>query len=310
MVSSHRGYAVIGRAVVGTVDGQHWTQLYRAPDDLSYVDAVDAAHVWAVGAHSLFASSDGGGHWSASSGSPAPVLTVHFVDADRGWAVAKNSLLQSTDGGRSWRGVTSPCPVDRVCFDDGQHGWVATHTSIYATSDGGAHWSLALAGRDPSAVNGVALDVQCASDHSAWILFDGRNGATGHDAYIGYRCAANGACRPVVRENFYSPPVPGIDGPGSSPGPFSVIDAHTAVFVGFTGPLDQPMSTMLLGDDGRQRGPTLVVPDNPLGGEPRAVSFASRDRGWVVDVVVGESHILATTNGGTTWTRQYSMPTP
>ena len=56
----------------------------------------------------------------------------------------------------------------------------------------------------------------------------------------GVGVAAGGACRQVVLENFYQPPVPGIDGPGSGPGPFSVVYAHTAVFVGYTGPLDHP----------------------------------------------------------------------
>jgi len=305
MVSSHQGFAVMGRSVVGTVDGRHWTSLYDAPEDLSYVDAIDASHLWVAGAHSVFASSDGGRHWTKSAGA-VPVVTVHFVNVALGWAVGRNSLLTTSDGGVSWRSVTSPCPVDRVCFDDAQHGWIATHTNIYATRDAGVHWSLALAGNDPSTVNGVGIDVQCAPDHSAWILFDGRNGATGHDSYVGYRCPASGACRPVVRENFYSPSVPGIDGPGSAPGPFSVIDAHTAVFVGYTGPLDQPMSMMLLGDDGRQRGATLVVPDGPPAAEPRSVSFVSGDRGWIVDVVPGAAHILATTDGGKTWTQQYS----
>ena len=68
MVSSHQGYAVMGRSVVETVDGQHWTSLYQAPEDLSYVDAIDASHVWVVGAHSVFASSDGGRHWTKSTG--------------------------------------------------------------------------------------------------------------------------------------------------------------------------------------------------------------------------------------------------
>ena len=66
----------------------------------------------------------------------------------------------------------------------------------------------------------------------------------------------------------------------------------------------------MLGDDGRQRGPALVLPDGSPAGEPRSVTFVSRDRGWIVDVVVGAAHILATYDGGTTWTRQYSVPTP
>ena len=100
MVSTQRGFAVVARTVVGTVDGQHWNRLFRAGEDLSYVDAVDSMHVWAVGTHSLFASTDGGGHW-ISTPTSTPFHTVHFVNAALGWAVADGSLLQSVDGGQT-----------------------------------------------------------------------------------------------------------------------------------------------------------------------------------------------------------------
>ena len=146
-------------------------------------------------------------------------MTVHFVNVALGWAVGRNSLLTTSDGGTSWRSVKSPCPVDRVCFDDAaaRMGRDA-HRHLPVRVTVARHWSLALAGKDPSAVNGVALDVQCAPDHSAWILFDGLNGATGHDAYIGtgVRRAARAdrwCARTSTRRRC-----PGIDGPGSARG--------------------------------------------------------------------------------------------
>jgi photosystem II stability/assembly factor-like uncharacterized protein len=235
---------------------------------------------------------------------------VDFVDADHGWAVANTSLLRSADGGRTWTTLPSPCPVDRVCFADAQHGWLATHKSAYRTSDAGEHWVVAFAGTDASTDIGVAADVQCAPDSSAWMLFDGLNGAMNHLAYIGYRCPATGECAAVVKENFFPPIIPSIDGPGSYPGPFSVIDAHTAVFVGNTPPVEQPLSMLLLTDDGKTRGPRLTIPERTTrGATALGASFVSAKRGWIVDSVgLEEFHILATTDGGKTWKQQFRAP--
>ena len=310
MVSSTAGYAVIGHTVVGTVDGRHWNPLYLAAENLSYVDAVDANHVWAVGSRSLFTSVDAGRRWRVSPRSAVHLARVHFIDANRGWAVSNNTLLHSTTGGRVWQAVPTPCPVDRVCFDDPQHGWLATHQSVYETSSGGARWKLVFAVRNRTiAPAGAPSDVQCTPANDAWILFNGNGCGLGTCPYIAYRCAASETCTPVAEEVPSSGSDP-LQGPGSGPGPFSVIDDHTAVFMGFTGPLAQPMSVMLLTDDGRTRGPKMVVPDGPTEAEPHAVSFTDRDRGWIVDTLVGTAHIIATTNGGQTWSVQYSVPFP
>jgi photosystem II stability/assembly factor-like uncharacterized protein len=310
MVSAQRGFAVVARTVVGTVDAQHWNQLYRASEDLSYIDAVDSMHVWAVGTHSLFVSTDGGGHWTAIA-TPAPFHLVHFVNPALGWAVADGSLLASFDGGRSWQNASAPCPVDRVCFADSLHGWVASRTSAYVTTDGGAHWSRRLAVQDPNFANAAVLDMQCTPTNAAWILFDSNNHAAGSDGYAAYRCPPSGACR-VVEQNFLAAAPPNTSGPGSTPGPFSVIDEHTAAFVGYSGPDDNPTSIMIVGDDGQDRGPVFRVAAGLSGQVPvQGVSFVSADRGWIVD---GDStigtRILATTDGGKTWTVQYQAPFP
>jgi photosystem II stability/assembly factor-like uncharacterized protein len=308
MVSPARGFAVIGRTVVGTTDGRHWQVLYRAPSELSYVDAVDVNHVWAAGAHLLVGSADGGRHWTVEP-TRRPVEKPHFVDARLGWATANGSLLRSDDGGRSWVAQHSPCPVDGVCFDRVDDGWLATHDAAYVTTDGGAHWNRAVRATDPNATNGVALDLQCAPSNVAWMLFGGGNGAAGHQAYVGYRCPAAGNCRLVVRNNFMAPAVPGTDGPGASPGPFSAIDAHTAAFTGYTGPVSVPMSIMIVGDDGRTLGAVhkIADPTSPPA-VPMGVSFTGSSRGWVVDSTATEAHILATTDGGKAWTMQYRAP--
>ncbi len=305
MVSAQRGFAVVARTVVRTVDGQHWSLLHRFTEDLAFVNAVDAMHVWAVGTHSLLASTDGGGHWMVIP-TPTPFRMVHFVNAALGWAVADGSLLQSVDGGQTWQHAPAPCPVDRVCFADSRHGWIASRTSAYVTADGGTHWSRRLDLGDPNFANGIAVDVQCTPTNAAWILFDSNNRAAGSDGYAGYRCPTTGACRVVVQNVLANAPAD-TSGPGSTPGPFSVIDEHAAAFVGYTGPLENPTSIMVVGDDGRERGLVHRVVDGPpQQATPQSVSFVSRDRGWLVDGGFSTgAHILGTTDGGRTWTVQY-----
>jgi photosystem II stability/assembly factor-like uncharacterized protein len=311
MVSSTTGYAVIGHSVVRTVDGSHWKALYVAPENLSFVAAVDARHVWALGSRSLFTSVDGGRNWTMSPKSTVPLSTIHFIDASQGWAVGNGTLLHTTTGGRVWRAVPAPCAVVRVCFDDAQHGWLATNTAVYDTSNGGGQWKLVFTERNPIiAPTGEPSDLQCTPGNDAWVLINGNDCAAGTCAYIGYRCAAAGSCTPVAEEIPTKAADP-LKGPGSGPGPFSVIDDHTAVFVGFTGPAEHPMTLMLLSDDGRQRGPVLVVPDSgPQQPTPQSVSFTSRVRGWIVDSVGDATHILATADGGKSWTVQYRAPLP
>jgi photosystem II stability/assembly factor-like uncharacterized protein len=308
MVSSAIGYAVIGHQIVGTVDGAHWRPLQVATEDLSYVDAVDANHVWVLGSRSVFSTSDGGRHWKVSAPSQVPLTSVHFIDTQRGWAVSNGAVLQTTTGGQRWDAVPTPCPVDRVCFDDAQHGWLVSRTAAYATADGGAHWSRRLDVRDAGFANASALDSQCTPAHAAWISFDSNNPAAGSDGYAAYRCPPSGACRVVV-QNFLESAPPDTGGPGTTPGPMSVIDEHAAAFVGFTGPVENPTSVMVVSDDGRARSPVYrVVDGRPMQATPQSVSFVSSDRGWLVDGVIEESHILATTDGGRTWTVQYRAP--
>jgi hypothetical protein len=309
MVSAQRGFAVVARAVVGTVDGRHWSRLYLAAEDLSYVDAVDSLHVWAVGTHSLFASTDGGGHWIATA-TPTRFRLVHFVNAARGWAVGNGSLFETFDGGQSWQNASAPCPVDRACFADSLHGWAASRTAAFVTVDGGAQWLRRLKVNDSNFANASALDMQCTPTNAVWILFDSNNPAAGSDGYAGYRCPPTGSCGLVV-QNFLANAQPDTSGPGSTPGPFSVIDEHTAAFVGYTGPVKNPTSIEVVGNDGRERGPVSRVVDGPpQQATPQSVSFVSRDRGWLVDGYIVGSHILGTADGGKTWAVEYQAPNP
>jgi hypothetical protein len=107
---------------------------------------------------------------------------------------------------------------------------------------------------------------------------------------------------------------PGIpDGPGSYPGPFSVVDASEAVFLGSTPPIGNGLVSMVVVTGaGRWLSRPVKLPDMTT---PLSAAFISTERGWVVgENVAGTTTpvatyvIEATMDGGRTWSRQYSIP--
>jgi len=90
-------------------------------------------------------------------------------------------------------------------------------------------------------------------------------------------------------------------GPGSYPGPFSVIDPSRALQLSPTPAANAVGGVLVSG--ARLTG----VPDIPAASlrEPSSVSFASASTGWAVGRdAAGRAVILATADGGRHWTRQ------
>jgi len=87
-----------------------------------------------------------------------------------------------------------------------------------------------------------------------------------------------------------------------------------AVFVGYTPPLDNPTATIVATHGGRTLGEVRPVPLAQF--TPSGASFVSLERGWIVGAVdgtgvtlaTGPRVILATSDGGRTWTTQHHLP--
>jgi hypothetical protein len=93
------------------------------------------------------------------------------------------------------------------------------------------------------------------------------------------------------------------DGPGSYPGPFSVIDPGQAVLFSPT-PTAEATGAVLISQRGRRLRRLPDVPGTSLF-VPRSVSFASATRGWAVGAnLAGRAVLLATTDGGRRWHSQ------
>jgi photosystem II stability/assembly factor-like uncharacterized protein len=329
MVSPDRGWVVGKGLILATTDGSHWQRQYDGAEPFMFVDAVDGNHVWAVGRRHLFGTSDGGRHWAQLGRPPAPLRSVHFVDAKRGFGVAGfpsvvrddlttaahvGELVQTFDGGLTWEALSAPCHVESVCFSTLDDGWLLTSGEAYRSEDGGGHWRQVF--RFPRG-DGWFATVQCARPHAAWVLLESRGGALSHSAHVAYRSGDGGATwRALFVEGYTN-----VDKlaapettPGSYPGPFSVVGPSEAVFVGWTPPVDNPTATMTVTQNGQKLGEVRTVPLAQL--NPSGASFVSLERGWLVGTVdgtgaigaTGARVILATSDGGRTWTTQYRLP--
>ena len=321
-VSSEQGWVVGAGRILATDDGGHtWQVQYRGSADLLGVDFVDADHGFAVGDNQLLVTDDGGRKWSELEEPCLPIRSVHFTSPSFGYAVAGGSLLDSlkgselfvtSDGARHWRHDTKgPTSVQSLCFTTRYDGWIGTPGKVWHTADGGLQWSLSFS--EPHRVGppgqGDTAMVQCGGTRGAWVLFLGSGAATTHSPYVAFATRDGRSWHPVLEETFTEsgimPEVHAPDGPGTYPGPFSAVSGETAIFVGFSpAPAVAPM------DIATDNGSKLNSSRNVTGiYEPTGVAFVSEDRGWVIGVSIppgNGSVIEATSNGGRTWTRQWS----
>ena len=151
--------------------------------------------------------------------------------------------------------------------------------------------------------------VQCGGAQGAWVLFLGSGAAMSHSPYVAFATRTGHLWHPVLEERFTEsgimPEVHAPEGPGSYPGPFSAVNADTAIFVGFSPPAPVPTSFEIATHNG-----TELSSDRAVTGlfEPTAVAFVNDKEGWVIGIASGNkgSAIEATSDWGRTWARQWS----
>jgi photosystem II stability/assembly factor-like uncharacterized protein len=337
-VSADQGWAVGQDAILATTDGgAHWTAQLSGKLNLTSVDFISGQDGWAVGATSLLATTDGGAHWVALA-EPCPVIrSVHFVSPSTGFAVAGGKgtsgndpampvsggvVLATSDGGHSWHALATPANAQSVCFSDAGHGWLGAAGLLYRTADGGRDWTVltSMSGQAGSSGSGylASMSVECASNGSAWALRTGPGAAMSQEPHVGYHADQAGAT-PIFAEQYFQAPggKPVAPSPGSDAGPFSAVDAASAVFIDWCsacGPGTAPW------DIATNSGSTLTKKGN-VGSitQPRAASFLSPEAGWVAGsesvfpasangTTKSQERIVATTDGGRSWHVQYAGP--
>ena len=132
----------------------------RADASLNDIFFVDPQTGWAVGDRgTIWHTEDGGRHWHLQpTGVSGRLLSVWFLDRQMGWAAGGQAypytgsgvglVLATQDGGRTWR----PAPdqllpiLHRIRMVDPQAGFavgesgVIGHTGVWFTGDGGRSW--------------------------------------------------------------------------------------------------------------------------------------------------------------------------
>jgi photosystem II stability/assembly factor-like uncharacterized protein len=328
VIGAGRAVAVGDGAILATGDrGRTWTRLWRGAANLRDVNFSTASDGWVIGDDTALVTRDGGRHWRPLGEPSQGILRkVHFVSPDEGWGVAGGTdlsagpgtlplgpmqpsgatrLVHSSNSGVSWSTQATPSPPQSVCFTSPRDGWIAAGTSVWRSTDGGRSWGAGPSFTLPVAASGPGFqaELQCAASGAAWVRFAGGGAALGHIPYAIYATVDGGAhWRGVAAELGTLATELGLRaGPGSYPGPFSVVDASTAVLVSPTPAADSTgVAIATRGGSTLTRLPAIAGA-NLL--DPTSASFASATTGWVV----GEDHagravILGTADGGRHWT--------
>jgi len=337
-VSAETGWVVGPDFVLGTITGgRDWEVQLDPHQTLLGSDFLDAQHGWVVGISTLFRTDNGGASWQALGEPSLPLWSVHFVSPLIGWGVigdndviwspeengfdappADGQLVMTTDGGETWHELNGPSNVESVCFANASQGWLGVPGAVYRSTDGGASWTQAFA--EPE-VDGVpsAEDtfVECASPPSVWVYFHSRGAALSHQGYAGVASVDGRHWQVVLDEPYTESERWGMsvpEGPGSYPGPYSVVSPSTAVFLGWTPPEGcGGVALMVASNGGTTLSPRLSVPLNLVS----SAAFINSAVGWVVGAGFtspasgggcgsATSEILTTADGGQTWTEQYS----
>src|SRR6266542_419858 len=243
---------------------------------------------------------------------------LHIASRTQGWGVAggadqpvegsipATTLVHTSDGGRTWTALAAPAPPQTVCFTAPDDGWLASDRGMWRSVDGGRSWGARPSFTLPVPANEPPFfaALQCAAPAAAWVRFDSDDHYAGHSPYALYASGDGGAHWRGVLSTLgavLTVRLPG--GPGTYPGPFSVIDPRRALLLSPT-PAAEVTGAVLISQGGSRLRWLPDLPGSTLF-MPRSVSFASAARGWAVGAdLAGRAVLLATTDGGRSWRTQ------
>ena len=295
------GWASGRGGIMATRDGGRSWHRQASGQFVRALEAVDARHAWALTLESVLATSDGGRTW-ASHHPPQRLAALDFVDSHVGWALTlEGKLLATADGGATWRSVHEPVLLDSMCLSSTTRGLGARGRIVYATRNAGRTWNVVHRARLSSFANRAAPSLRC-SGAGAWLTIAG-GFAAGSQAYAVYS-TRDGIDWRLVLGQFLKRRVPRLD---AYAGPFSVVTASTAFFVGFCPACGYGKSLVARTHDaGRhwRRSRRRLAGYWPLG-----ISFVGSRTGFLL---TGEARggpggvggvVWKTADGGRTWRR-------
>ncbi len=224
---------------------------------------------------------------------------MYFLDSDHGWLVmlmtgssnfAPGKLLATQDGGSTWNWVNSPGTIGTLLFTTAQDGWLAGGPGgrfLYATHDGTKTWEEVhvtppLQVRPPfsSVFGGPPLFLDGQRGFVA-VSHMGRKEAGSN--LVVYSTTDGGATWQPAKVLPISP----VGGEF----PVSIVDS---VLVVPHGPARGKVGVATVQITGKLTSSVVVSPITAV-----AMSFFDAGNGWVLSK---QGRILATTDGGATWT--------
>lgn len=326
-----------GRIFATTNGGATWGPLPSGT--LSLLNGIafaDTATGWAVGSSgTILRSSNGGGSWTAqASGTAAALHAVAAIDAQTAWAVGAGGVIVHTaNGGTSWSRqdfrTLPPFSPATLTLTSATVGWAASGATPYRTANGGVSWTARpVFSAEPlgwmqfvSATTGWAVGIPAGGGtcgappcYGVYRTLDGGDTweLRGHvassaiqignvdflDDTRGWAVGANGVVR-VTTDG-------GATWSAKNSGLLSVLTAvkavdATTVWATGTGGI------ILRSTDG---GDTWTGQISGTTQDLRAIAAADRNRAWVVggNSSAGVAPLLATSDGGLTWTQQNGAP--
>lgn len=301
--SPARGWVAGQGKIVHTTDGgAHWTVQLAIQATITALSFADSRDGWATAGGALYRTTDGGAHWVQQT--TAPVAAWAFALKAPGSVVlagpvygGSGGVASTSDAGVTWRQTTrtpaGSADLAALQFSDATTGWAAgSGGEIIRTSDGGSTWTAQASGTTADlhgvrfvdatngwAVGGQGVIVNSTDGGADWTAQT--SGVTDDLLGVSFANATNGW---VVGHSAYSYFLP-----------------TTAVILATT--------------DGGAHWATQTAPLPAADAELTDVVFADATHGWAVGAILGDegtnaSVILATTNGGATWTRQLTYHPP
>ena len=277
------GTAILYRTVNG---GRIWTRVHLpwvgGVNDVSFATTEVG---WATMGRAVLYTSDGGLRWTRQErvAAPARARGVQALSPRRAWIAARGVLLRTSDGGAAWTRVRIAGATDLsvVHFANAKDGWAGsgaydnTAGALLHTTDGGLHWRVQLSGPSVSALS-------FADSQNGWAV-TGDTLTTTEGAL--YR-TTNGGAQWVQQTSA----------PSST---WVLALAAESAFVGGASGFSGSFS---LTTDGGTSWQSHTSAAGDYYGDLGALQFVNGQEGWAA----GGDEILATTNGGATWTAQSS----
>jgi photosystem II stability/assembly factor-like uncharacterized protein len=288
--------------------GTTWTTESSLSGNASSVDFVDARHGWALGndpalrKDGVWSTTNGGRTWKfhAVAGKWG-FSSIDFVDASHGWAAGSTTIpddpmagstgaiFATSDGGASWHKqpfATDAGQMNTVSFVNANDGWAVGNGSdmggvgtIVATTNGGATWNPQSAGTDWDLHGITFVDAEhgwLPEGDSVYATTDGGATWTARDAGITVTAVAF---------------ADDLHGYAVGPGGAMATSADGGASWQVRGSTTSPAEGLPTPSDGS------LVSIRPL---VVGLAFPDATDGWAV----ADRSILATSDGGATWTSQ------